>query len=273
MKKGRTGMLRLDHFVIHIDADMGRLETLQQHIAPLGYPFAPQRGKGTRGFKVANLWIGEQYYEMVWLRHPDGRGWRADWVTRYNQGQRGIICVMLLTDQLDQLYQQFQELGLPLDPPERIHYPILGVLRKSMPWRNLYLGPISNTDLFIGFQQMDNAQYLEDMKDYMVPNASSNGMLGIRAAAVQHAWTSEAWTFLRAAFPQAQLEEHQLVVPLDEGQRLAFVCTDQSSRERVHVRLQSATIHPEYAAQSFRVENVELWTVGEKDRDAFISRF
>jgi len=56
-------MLLLDHFVIHIDADMGRLEALQQHIAPLGYPFAPRRGKGTRGFKVANLWIGEQYYE------------------------------------------------------------------------------------------------------------------------------------------------------------------------------------------------------------------
>ncbi len=54
---------------------------------------------------------------------------------------------------------------------------ILGVLRKSMPWRNLYLGPIPQTDLFIGFQQMDNAQYLEEMKGYMVPNASSNGIL------------------------------------------------------------------------------------------------
>lgn len=61
-------MVRLDHFVINIDNDMKKLIELKKQIAPLGIPFEPTWGKGTKGFKVANIWIGLQYLEMVWLK-------------------------------------------------------------------------------------------------------------------------------------------------------------------------------------------------------------
>jgi len=66
-------MLRLDHFVIHIDPDMRALDELKRTLAPMGYPFEPRWGKGTRDFQVANLWVGRQYLEMVWLERPDCR--------------------------------------------------------------------------------------------------------------------------------------------------------------------------------------------------------
>lgn len=70
-------MMRLDHFVIHIDKDQTKLESLRSQIEPIGFPFNPHSGKGTKGFQVANIWIGDQYLELVWLRTKDGGGWRG----------------------------------------------------------------------------------------------------------------------------------------------------------------------------------------------------
>ena len=50
-------MIRLDHFVVNIDNDVEKLKALKRQIEPLGYPFEPTWGKGTKGFKVANIWI------------------------------------------------------------------------------------------------------------------------------------------------------------------------------------------------------------------------
>lgn len=46
--------MKLDHFVVHIDNDEKILSDLKAKIEPLGYPFRPKAGKGTRGFKAAN---------------------------------------------------------------------------------------------------------------------------------------------------------------------------------------------------------------------------
>lgn len=51
-------MMRLDHFVVHIDGDQTKLETLKNTIEPMGFPFNPNAGKRTKGFQVANIWIG-----------------------------------------------------------------------------------------------------------------------------------------------------------------------------------------------------------------------
>jgi len=67
--------MKLDHFVVHIDNDESILERLKQTIEPLGFPFEPKRGKGTKGFKAANIWIGRQYFEIIRLLRPDGGGW------------------------------------------------------------------------------------------------------------------------------------------------------------------------------------------------------
>lgn len=136
-------MMRLDHFVIHIDKDQTKLESLRSQIEPIGFPFNPHSGKGTKGFQVANIWIGDQYLELVWLRTKDGGGWREEWVDKYNRGLRGIFGLCLMTDQLDSLEKELRKRGVAVSPPERITFRMLfGLVKKSLPFRLVFTPPI-----------------------------------------------------------------------------------------------------------------------------------
>ena len=44
-------MIKLDHFVVHVDNDMNALNDLKDRIVPLGFPFEPKWGKGTKESK------------------------------------------------------------------------------------------------------------------------------------------------------------------------------------------------------------------------------
>lgn len=165
-------MVRLDHFVINIDNDMEKLKDLKKQIEPRGFPFEPTWGKGTKGFKVANIWIGLQYLEMVWLKKKDGGGWKADWVEKYNRGHRGVIAIYLMTDQLDEIREELKRRGIPVSEPERVSFRcFFGLFKKTMPWRSIFTAPIPGTDLEICFGDLDHPEIMEKMKAYMVPSA------------------------------------------------------------------------------------------------------
>ncbi|WP_369899515.1 VOC family protein [Bacillus manliponensis] len=117
-------MLRLDHFVIHIDNDVEKINKLKKEFDKLNLPFNPQKGKATKGFKVANFWAGEQYLEMLYLKNLDGGGWKSEWVDKYNQGKRGIFGICLFTDSLDEIKEGLMKKGLEIEGPERITFSI-----------------------------------------------------------------------------------------------------------------------------------------------------
>ena len=85
--------LTLDHFVVHIDNDPAILADLKKRLVGSGVPFEPEWGKGTKGFKAANIWIGRQYFEIIRILRPDGGGWVPRWVERHHRGRRGLYCV------------------------------------------------------------------------------------------------------------------------------------------------------------------------------------
>ncbi len=64
--------MKLDHFVINVDrkfqVDKNIIKNIKDSI-----PYEPKWGKGTKGFKVSNLWIGNEYLEMV---HILKKWWR-----------------------------------------------------------------------------------------------------------------------------------------------------------------------------------------------------
>lgn len=75
LEKSDNIMIRLDHFVVHIDQDQTKLEFLKDKIAPIGFPFNPTSGKRTKGFQVANIWIGDRYLELILMvPHRCGMG-------------------------------------------------------------------------------------------------------------------------------------------------------------------------------------------------------
>mgnify|MGYP000877496221 FL=1 len=56
--------MKLDHFVVNIDKKYQKDEKNISNISD-SIPYEPKWGKGTKGFKVSNLWIGNEYLEMV----------------------------------------------------------------------------------------------------------------------------------------------------------------------------------------------------------------
>lgn len=120
---------------------------------------------------------------MVWLKKRDGGGWRPEWVEKYNNGHRGINAIYLMTDNLDEIREELKSKGIPVSEPERISFRwFFGLLQKSMPWRRIFTDPIPGTDLQICYGEMDSPDFMEKMKAYMVPNASVNGIEGVKEA-------------------------------------------------------------------------------------------
>ncbi|MGI5860031.1 MAG: hypothetical protein ACOX8P_12080 [Tepidanaerobacteraceae bacterium] len=248
-------MIRLDHFVVNIDNDMGKLKELKKQIEPLGYPFEPTWGKGTKGFKVANIWIGLQYLEMVWLKEKDGGGWKADWVEKYNNGYRGIIAIYLMTDRLDEIREELKCRGIPVSEPERISFRwFFGLLKKTMPWRSIFTAPIPGTNLEICYGELDSPDIMEKMKAYMVPNAAVYGIEGIKAATVKGNFSEEAWVYIQKLFPDVELKGTSLTY--DMGTTcLSF---ELSEKTGLNVELNAVTVNKKYLGKSFEVENLKV---------------
>ncbi|MBA2134103.1 hypothetical protein [Capillibacterium thermochitinicola] len=251
-------MVRLDHFVVNIDNNMEKLKELKKQIEPLGYPFEPTWGKGTKGFKVANIWIGLQYLEMVWLKKKDGGGWKPDWVEKYNNGHRGIIAIYLMTDKLDEIREELKGRGIPVSDPERISFRwFFGLFKKTMPWRSIFTASIPGTDLEICYGELDSPDIMEKMKAYMVPNAADNGIEGIKEAIVRGNFSEEAWGYIRKLFPDA--EQHGNCLKYDMG----TTCLSFESWEKpgLNVELKAETTNKKYLGKSFTVENLRITTM------------
>lgn len=248
-------MTRLDHFVVNIDNDMGKLKELKRWIEPLGFPFEPTWGKGTKGFKVANIWIGLQYLEMVWLKKEDGGGWKADWVEKYNKGHRGIIAVYLMTDRLDEIREELRRRGVPVSEPERVSFRwFFGLLKKTMPWRSIFTAPIPGTDLQICYGELDSPDIMEKMKAYMVPNAAVNGIEGIKEAIVRGNFSEEAWGYIQKLFPNA--EEKGTCLRYDMGTTcLSF---EAWGKPGLSVELKAVTANEKYLGKGFEIENLRI---------------
>ncbi|MFC2164453.1 VOC family protein [Acidobacteriota bacterium] len=250
-------MIKLDHFVVHVDNDMNALNNLKAKIVPLGFPFEPKWGKGTKGFKATNIWIGEQYFEIVWLKRKDGGGWRSDWVEKYTGGHRGIIAIGLLTDELDRTVKELKERGIPVSDPERISFRwFFGLLKKSMPWRNAFPPSIPGTDLQIFFGELDSPQVMDKMKAYMVPNSSENGITGIQEALVKTKFSEEAWKYLHTLFPKAAEQGSRLVYDMGTT-KLSF---ETNNSPDMVVELKAITTDPSHEGHCFTVGNVHVQT-------------
>jgi len=244
--------LELDHFVVHIDNDPAILTDLRAQLARHGVPFEPDWGKGTKGFKAGNIWIGRQYFEIIRILRPDGGGWVEHWVKRHHQGKRGLYCLFLKTDRLDALAIRLREAGIPASDPERITYrAFFGLFRKTMPWRMLYLPPIPGTDLEMAFIQYDPDPN-DVMKAHMVPNADANGITGVHEVRLQLPLSNEASDFLIRVFPEATHANHRLIVPLIIGSMSI------ENNETIQADLYADRVRADAITASVTLENIIL---------------
>ncbi|WP_373208081.1 hypothetical protein [Clostridium paraputrificum] len=165
-------MFKFDHFVVNVDRKYQKDKAVINNVIKSGFPYEPSWGKGTRGFKASNLWIGNEYFEMINLLKEDGGGWKKDWVDLYNEGHRGLICIMLDVDNINEVYENFKSKNISITNPEYLKFKwLFNLLTRTMPWQNSYIKFFEGIPLQIGFQQMKDDEARNFMKQYMVPNS------------------------------------------------------------------------------------------------------
>ena len=64
--------MRIDHLVVNVDSYVQEDENFIKKVRSIGLPYEPKWGKGTKGFKVWNIWIGNEYFELVKIKSKDG---------------------------------------------------------------------------------------------------------------------------------------------------------------------------------------------------------
>jgi hypothetical protein len=247
--------LKLDHFVVHIDNDEKILSDLKGEIEPLGFPFEPQWGKGTKGFKAANIWIGRQYFEIIRLLRPDGGGWVPKWIKRHSDGIRGLYCIFIATKEIEKIASNLKISGLQIQGPERITFKaFFGLIKKTLPWRLIYLPPIPGTNLEIGFIQYD-PDPSDRIKQYLVPNSDERGITGVSSARVHLPLSDEARTYLQKLFPGGASSQNQFEIPLSSG-HLIF----EHQPDKVHVTLFVDSKDSQHPRGKFQFLNVAVQT-------------
>ena len=187
-------MLTLDHIVVHVDGD--DIIRLKSELDWAGLPFEPDWGKKAKGFMVANVWIGRQYFEIVNILAPDNL-WQPQWSARHARGDRGVYCLFFETDQdIDDLHAALERKDISASQPERTRFKwIFGLLEKKLPWRFMLLSPIPGTPVELGVIQYDSGAEAK-FRPFMVPNAEDKGLLGLEGATVVSRSRSEACAWL-----------------------------------------------------------------------------
>ncbi|MCH7321971.1 transporter [Solibacillus sp. MA9] len=229
--------MKIDHLVMNVTPHYQQESSEVQNIRKAGLPYNVKKGKGTKGFRATNIWIGQEYFELITISNSDGGGWKKEWVHAYNTGQRGLICLMLDVNNLDEVVQRLQTKEISISDPEKIKIEFFFKLfSKTMPWQNSYLNFFENVPLQIGFQQLDSEKIRKGFEKYMVPNSSENNISGITQIHIFGNFTPSDFKMLSIVFEETILTENQLTVLLENCQKLIF---ETSKDYSVQVTLKS----------------------------------
>lgn len=217
--------MKLDHFVINVDKKYQTDKTIIDCIRANGFPYEPKWGKGTKGFKVSNLWIGNEYFEMIRILKPDGGGWIEEWTRKYNKGHRGMICLMFDVEGIDTIYHSLNRKNIPVTQPKWLEFKwFFSLLTRRMPWRNCYIPFFEGIPLQIGFQEMKDEKSRDFMNQYMVPNSRDNGIKGINKVIIKGQFTENDFDLISTVFGNtAYKHETSIKIKLPLNQIIEFV--------------------------------------------------
>lgn len=217
--------MKLDHIVINIDEIYQKDKGIINEIRSKGFPYEPNWGKGTSGFKASNLWIGNEYFEMIRILKLTGGGWVPEWTRKYNEGHRGMICLMLDVDDIDTTYCYLHSKGLLVTHPKWLEFKwFFNLFTRRMPWRNCYIPFFDGVPFQIGFQEMKDEKSRTFMRQYMVPNSRDNEINGINKIIIKGQFTENDFYMISTIFcNRAFRDELSLKVQLTLNQSIEFM--------------------------------------------------
>jgi hypothetical protein len=242
--------MKIDHLVLNVSRKYQQDSKEIKVIQGAGFPYAPDKGTRTKGCKITNIWIGNEYLKLGRLLLPSGGHWKKEWVDAYNLGQRGLICLMLDTDNLDSEYNRLASLYVPVTKPEIVRYKwFLNLLSKTMPWRNSYIPLFFGVPLQLGFQEMKDIS----LRSTMEPNSRVNSIKGIKKIVMEGPFTEGDLKMLPLIFPDSKQESEGFTAKLENNQTLVF----KVSKE-YEVKVYTDCNLDTYRDKTIRIENVTI---------------
>lgn len=248
-------MFKLDHLVLNIDEAYQKDSKIINEIVNSGFPYNPTFGKGTKGFKASNLWIGNEYFEMINILKPDGGGYKDEWVKLYNEGHRGLVCLMLDTDNINEVYSSIKEKNIKITTPEFLKFKwFFNIFTRTMPWKNSYIPFFEGVPIQIGFQQMKDDKSRNFMNQYMVPNSRDNNILGIKKVVIRGNFTSTDLYLINKIFNVNITNSIPLTIKLKDDQELIF-----ERSNKYHVDIFTQCLNEEFNNKCISIENVTIY--------------
>lgn len=245
--------MKIDHLVVNVDSSIQEDKEFIKSVHSIGLPYNPKWGKGTKGFKVSNIWIGKEYFELVHIKREDGGGWVQEWTKKYNEGHRGLIGFALEVDDIDETYHKLLSQNVKVTPPEPLKFRwFFNLLNKTMPWRNSYLTELKGVPFQFFLQQLNDEKSKSYMEQYMVPNSKENGIEGISEVRIYSQLEEDDKKILFALFDQYDESEDSLNFYLDT-QTIRFI---ESDTYRVEVRLKCS--NEIYSNMDVNIHNLKV---------------
>ncbi|MGL5439485.1 MAG: hypothetical protein ACRDA4_03755 [Filifactoraceae bacterium] len=244
--------MKIDHLVVNIDKKYQNDDKVIESIRSAGFPYMPKWGKQTSGFKVSNIWIGKEYFELVYVKKKNNCDWKMDWAKMYNENHRGLICLMLDVEDIEKLYSELNNRGIAVTKPEFLKFKwFFKLFTKVMPWKNCYIPFFEKTSFQIGFQQMKDDAARNFMEQYMVPNSSDNGIEKISKIICNGTFTENDITLLEILFDKRLNKiDKDIIINLDADQTLVFREADKTYFELITTRNADYT--------KVNIENIQL---------------
>lgn len=122
-----------------------------------------------------------------------------------------------------------------------------------MPWQNSYIKFFEGIHLQISFQQMNDDEARNFMKQYMVHNSNENGISGIDKVIVKGALTSNDKDLLNIIFDSYIIKGTPLTISLNEKQVLIF----QEDKNYL-VEMLCKCNNKDFINKSISIENITL---------------
>jgi len=212
-----TENLKFSHLVVNADAKWLNDTSEMVRIQMFGLPYVPSEGKSALGFRVGNLWLGEQAVELLLARRLLGMDEYREWCERYVDGERGLVALAFEVDDLHAIYDRYCWNGLT--EPLRV-------------WKHLGQGHYveelfsasSQLPFFKGapfqlrfVQRKTGEEARRDIAKITIPNAYENGIEGIESIRIRAPFTHDDRQLIEILFPSAQRKRTMYTIDIDNG--------------------------------------------------------
>ena len=251
--------MRLDHIVVHLENDFLRLRALRDQAAAIGYPFDPDKTKGNAEFKCFNINIGSEYIEVVRILKKNAQSWEPMWTRTFDAGERGAFCIFIEVSDVERSGSALKNAGVRVNGPAALHYPgFMGLSRAEAPYSIYYLPTFSGSPVHLALMQYKGSGR-EVTQSAMFPNASQNGINGIRMLDVELPNLEDSLDLLHTTFPDLYHEGDLWIAQLEQ-QRISFC--QSADHAKTALRVFTTTSQKINAGKSFTLGNVEVRTIG-----------